>query len=73
MKEQQWLCPVKPEEIPKEYNYVAQDQCGAWCAYQDEPIPLEELCAWDDFKYVLFLCEGDYNVNWRKTLTKIPR
>ena len=72
MKEQQWICPVQPEEIPSKYNYVAQDHSGEWCAYIEEPIQCEELCAWLGFNE-LYICSGEDNANWRNTLQKIPR
>lgn len=77
MKDQEWLCPVKPEEIPVEYTYVAQDYAGRWFAFEEEPITFETVLGWCiPHKSVFFnhlLCEGEYNPNWRKTLQKIPR
>ena len=77
MKDQEWLCPVKPEEKPTKYNWVAQDYAGRWFAFEEEPIPFETILGWYmSPKSVFenhFLYEGEYNANWRKTLQKIPR
>ena len=75
MKEQQWLCPVKPEEIPANFEWVAQDANGSWFAYEVKPkLPRSRI---------MFLMVGGlsmkigsdkkYAENWRKSLTKIPR
>lgn len=78
MKEQQWLCPVKPEEIPAYLNWVAQDSGGDWCGYENEPKPNAEFLMWvdyDDINFITseYLCTGEYNANWRNTLQKVPR
>jgi hypothetical protein len=72
MKEQEWICPVNPEDIPVKYNYVAQDHSGEWCAYIEQPNLCEELCAWLGFNE-FYICSSEDNPNWRNTLMKIPR
>jgi len=77
MKEQEWKCPVTPEDIPKEYTYVAQDKCGEWYAFEEEPIPFQTISGWCIpqigvfFTHLLYI--GEYNPDWRNTLQKIPR
>jgi hypothetical protein len=72
MKEQEWTCPVKPEDIPKEYTYVAQDKCGEWYAFRYKPRQLD-LYFWCISSVPKFLATCDENLNWRETVQKIPR
>lgn len=78
MKEQEWLCPLRPEDIRPYLNWVAQDQNGEWCGYEDEPVVDLEFCVWTDSQDSIqpggeYLCTGEYNANWRNTVQKIPR
>jgi hypothetical protein len=69
----QWQCPVPPEEISKQYNWVAQDEAGYWIAFKDKPkINEEKKCWWLGTQfYQIARCYK--NANWRNTLMKIPR
>lgn len=70
-KEYQWRCPIDPNDIPKEYNYIAQDKDGEWYAYRNKPELDYELYCWVADETPLFLTKGDYNKNWENTLQQI--
>jgi hypothetical protein len=78
MKENEWKCPVKPEDIPTYLNWVAQDMDGDWFGYTTEPVIDSEFLMWTDNSNFTqqdgdYLCRSEYNANWRNTLKKIPR
>jgi hypothetical protein len=73
----EWICPVRPEDIPQQYNWVAQSRWGLWCAYEDEPRPFEDILDWCQPSKSVFLDfylgETEPNANWRNTKQQIPR
>ena len=71
-KEDQWRCPIDPNDISKEYNYVAQDKYGEWWAFRYEPQKYKSYF-WCDRSHPKMLAKDKVNLEWRKTLKKIPR
>jgi hypothetical protein len=74
----EWTCPVKPEEIPHYLNWVAQDSNGEWCGYEDEPLVNLELLVWTDTLESVqpggeWLYTSEPNANWQNTKQRIPR
>jgi hypothetical protein len=72
-----WTCPVNPEDIPEEFNWVAQNHWGVWYAYEDEPRHFEVILDWCQPSKSVFLDfslgKTEPNVNWRNTKQRIPR
>jgi hypothetical protein len=75
-----WTCPVNPEDIPEEYNYVAQDKDGAWFAFKGMPtVNINRLnlnwwdysCKFHQGGICIFISKS--NPDWRNTVQKIPR
>jgi hypothetical protein len=78
MENQEWLCTIKPEDIPEKYNYVAQEESGNWLAFQVKPTIFESTSIWVEIHGICvfpgkIISFGYYNINWRNTLKKIPR
>ena len=78
MKEQEWKCPFKPEDIPTYINWVAQDMNGEWCGYEDEPSINDDFCLWSDTMDSIqpggeWLYTSEPNANWQNTKQRIPR
>jgi hypothetical protein len=71
-RQDQWQCPILPNDIEKEYNFVAQDKYGEWWAFKHEPTKHKSFF-WCDRSYPKLLGKGKVNLEWRKTLKKIPR
>jgi hypothetical protein len=71
----EWLCPLPPEKIPTNFEWVAQDASGYWFAYEVKP---KLLRSWGMFLEVAGeSMEVGFSLafaeNWRNTLKKIPR
>jgi hypothetical protein len=71
----EWLCPLPPEKIPANFEWVAQDASGYWFAYEVKPklprpgnmfLNVRGDCI--HIGYRLAFAE-----DWRNTLMKIPR
>jgi hypothetical protein len=78
MENQEWLCTIKPEDIPEKYNYVAQEKSGNWLAFQVKPTIFKSTSTWVEIHGICvfagkIITAGYYNVNWHNTLQKIPR
>ena len=60
------------DEVPEEYYWVAQDECGLMYAYSERPCIVEAHGRWiagGSCEHVGFL---ENNRNWRNSLTERP-
>jgi hypothetical protein len=74
----EWKCPIRPEDIPAYLNWVAQDMNGEWCGYEDQPFIDDKFPLWTDTLESVqpggeWLYTGERNANWRNTKQRIPR
>jgi hypothetical protein len=74
----EWKCPFKAEEVAPHFNWVAQDQNGEWCGYEDEPLVNLEFLVWTDSLESVqpggeWLYTSEPNANWQNTKQRIPR
>jgi hypothetical protein len=71
----EWLCPLPPEKIPANFEWVAQDADGVWYAYEIKPkLPRSRnmfLKVTGESMQIGFRL--GFAENWRNTLMKIPR
>jgi hypothetical protein len=71
----EWTCPLPPEKIPANFEWVAQDMNGYWFAYEVKPkLPRSRnmflKVAGESMQIGFRLAFAE---NWRNTLKKIPR
>jgi hypothetical protein len=69
----EWTCPVRPEEIPQQYNWVAQDYDGVWWAYTNKPYINENKKEWFEYGREIGPRHTKKNKNWKESLMWIPR
>jgi hypothetical protein len=80
----EWLCPLPPEKIPANFEWVAQDASGYWFAYEVKPklprsrnmflkVTGQSMQVGYRFKLIGDSIQIVYAMNWRNTLMKIPR
>lgn len=68
MLELQDICPVMPEWA----NWIAQDENGAWWAYEAHPNQHDIGWYENEVGRIKKIGHGDPNPDWENSLTRIP-
>lgn len=63
--------PFKIEELPEWATWVAQDACGSWYCYEQEPIAYDSAFDTPKLGDFEFIVKKQSNANWKDTLQRI--